>query len=635
MAKPDGRGVSGPAALLRIVLCLAALAAGMATGLPAAAQLPSTEVDGHTVLLRSRFCSERMEVAVIMPDGTRIDRNSGAQDPLYPEIVDWVESDALCARGVRYVTIRFETASGQRLGTETLDRYQNWLPSATVQRNREAYQAYLQEGRRIRAAEPAITPDTPNPLADRGFYASRLFYEGDSFKAYLVKAREGYGWQIVFVHEIGETDPIVDYAFVDEDTNRSTYTYSDAQLDEYQAVMDSINLTDIGDSAIQHYVAGFHHPGDNPREVRSARGSETALITTSFRVTNLDRPVIDRERTQEYYLGVVNDNYINSVADARRVIRPYRDRSQTQAAETGPDIFEREATRRAETIAAGHVYKAPTYWSGQDETNIQRIFDGGWTALHVHSPLLRHAIVAYFRTRTLACPASFGSDAALFVSGTTTTTFNGYGQMLSQSTQTTHQTLVTPRFTPVFAYYMRAEPASPSLARVLSDMQDYSTGQPGNFYANILADVELARQVHRRIESMFAEEGCNSATLAQLEENLYRRVIAEPPVQDTGTRIPGAAAASDPAPVASAAANVEEACLAHSEYNPEYRDYCRCYDATLRRRLSSAEYQSVRTDYRAFAVRMSRAWEAVTYEDIDVPEADIAHLRAVSQCANE
>ncbi|WP_321491263.1 hypothetical protein [uncultured Hyphomonas sp.] len=141
---------------------------------------------------------------------------------------------------------------------------------------------------------PLFPANGANPLADRGFYASRLVAQDGELSLYQAFTSEhdyrknGMGVRLVLVHDISPSEGI---AIQVKDAFSGRYTLGNGLTERINAliVQSGDKFVFSNGASMMHYVSCFHAPPpypDNPPDV------ETAIMSAGYDVTppTMDRP---------------------------------------------------------------------------------------------------------------------------------------------------------------------------------------------------------------------------------------------------------------------------------------------------------------------------------------------------------
>lgn len=179
----------------------------------------------------------------------------------------------------------FSFAPGPRQGFANVLRGNGWhlnLIAADMMRT-------WQDRRDRYNQTPTFPADGPNPLADRGFYASRLVATDREFSLYQAFARRGdytrngMGVSLVLIHDIGPADHIATL-MADERTGQLQYAGDlVARINTLLLAADSPFLPESA-GVIDHYVSCFHAP-ERPGGPPYDGAPEQPILRSIFNLT--------------------------------------------------------------------------------------------------------------------------------------------------------------------------------------------------------------------------------------------------------------------------------------------------------------------------------------------------------------
>lgn len=267
------------------------------------------------------------------------------------------------------------------------------------------------------------------------------------------------------------------------------------------------------------------------------------------------------------------------------------------SAESGPASRYQQSERAARVSAlnAGYVYKNSAFWLAFPGTWVQWIVEGRKTELR--SEVHRVAVLSYLRQRSIRCRANFGPNDGKFTTTRTRTVFNGFGIKLWE-TKTVDELLVERRFVPVYAYYTDAENGQQLFSATLRSM-----GTPGGLLQYVEQRHDFMMSIFDDIGRLYDLEGCQSPTVAQLAENLFRTAVNEPTVQQARVRIPRASTVTDPVYVVGAATTLMQSCAEYAIGTNSYDEqvsFCHCVIPKLEPVLTRFERDKYIKDFGMF-----------------------------------
>ena len=481
-----------------------------------------------------------------------------------------------------------------------------------------------------------------NPLAARGFFASKLQHSNDRYKVYtgLQAGRSGeWGW-VVIVHNVDdEKTSFLDTEAKTVKTKRggtnpgwrenSWIFPTTRQLAELQSILDKMNVpfnrtrgkSHNRNLGVLHYVQGYSHPETNRFDFTRVEQFEPPLFNQTLSLQLRDRPII----TPTEKLKIRNvDTKIDSryrgaflsVAEIKQRYTPPAPKVvSAESAVISPTqrfIKEREEERQR-AIQGKYVFKNEIFWAQYHGSVVRDVFDGNNPSLLTRrSPMVSFVLTQYLRglsdsdkcRKTIINPI----DAVI---KTVETGPNG-------TTQLPDQKIVIPaRFSNVMEEYIND--SSPLTGYILrSVFQDrlnsgaknrFDFGQQKDLLDNIL-------NTTHDVDLLFNTQQCGNSFHRQFEENLYRMTHGAGTVQQSGFEIAGASEASEPVyDGTESTGSVYASCLGSRDFNRAASriKYCRCEERVISRTLPKDEIEIIEKRYYRFAQILGEVSTAIRH----------------------
>lgn len=296
---------------------------------------------------------------------------------------------------------------------------------------------------------------------------------------------------------------------------------------------------------VEYFV--LDQPLERIRGSGSVKGSNTPICTVRIRgeKTDLGGTRLPMSGPQAV------ENCYPSLAVARRAETPNEQEASALATKRAHDEIHRltavldqrriglqesaaEARRKEQAKRHGYLSFTSDYWSGLGEgaKPLRDVFEGGLNASGVDDKELQWVFFAYVRQRSSACPDLARRDGIKFSEIQTKTTFGRY--FGSQTTVVDHtDTWVEPRFAALFRHYAdpetnqwgRATPLERALGAL--DLLKEATTARERFISRVTSARELLDGARRLID----ENGCGSAAMHQLADNIERNALGRPSLQ--------------------------------------------------------------------------------------------------------
>lgn len=263
---------------------------------------------------------------------------------------------------------------------------------------------------------------------------------------------------------------------------------------------------------------------------------------------------------------------------------------------------------REHALQNGYVYKNENYWAAFNDDGLRRITSGTDDGFKVDSPLVRLLIDTYVRLLENKCPALIGDDPGIFNHYKTTTTFNGYGNVMSKNTTKEGRIIVKRRFVPIYAYYYKVNDDGITIPEVLKKTYEtaVTANTPGGLnmmYKELASRMKFIKDTRTDVNILLEKENCSGPLIAQFEENIYRLATNQDIIQKSNVSfsLPGAKEATDEVYLPGKATSIFTACYAERDFAGYREDeYCKCQDKYFNARLPKDIIELAKSDYSEF-----------------------------------
>ena len=266
-------------------------------------------------------------------------------------------------------------------------------------------------------------------------------------------------------------------------------------------------------------------------------------------------------------------------------------------------------------MAAGHVYRSPSFWFDfYYPDTIRNVFEGG--RLPPDAPALRQMVAGFVIAVNDHCGSRMPPDAVRFTETEVTRIMNGFGIQVGGGTRTRNF-----RVHKELAAYFRAmvdkPPSASEITGLMGSVDDLVSGRIGREDASVRV-AGNSFDAQRLVRSA----DCQSATTLQFFASLVANANATATPLESGIPIPGAMAETGLPPDPDRPAGLFDACMRMGGYNQISRAYCKCTDQAMVGVLSDAEMSEAIGDFE----RVAAAW----FHDGDRAETNAG--RTFQQC---
>ncbi len=246
---------------------------------PNPAQLPP--VDGYSIRPlpdAGSECAQTMRFNLAGP-APMTDDNSRYVDA----VVALAESAASACPQLASLVLQLPPGSGSRMSFFTVRSDRGWLPPAIYAQRRDANQKEYQQEHAWLNSRALPGPDTPNPLASMGYFASHELGRGIDFtlfEAWDEQRRFRQPGQLVVMHDARPADAaVVPLRF---DARQQRYQVGQVFVDEFNDVVAESGRRLLNVQQSRHYVAGVQQPRGRIVNASHAPTLELPLFVVSY-----------------------------------------------------------------------------------------------------------------------------------------------------------------------------------------------------------------------------------------------------------------------------------------------------------------------------------------------------------------
>lgn len=476
-------------------------------------------------------------------------------------------------------------------------------------------------------------------LAIRGLDAGSVIYQNDTTTYYFTRTERGSPI-IVAIHDVDFDQPVIERVFVENTDEASkgvwqVFVYGRRDLDLFNTHLlphvrqQSPNSERIG---ILHYNARvllegtFHNStieqpvvstGYRPPKQRLGEPEGEWLYSYTNRVGGREVERYDA-RTDTHLNVTLNDALQSRAIRADNLLDVHQgvqsaERQQRQDAEQAQ---QRLLAAAAADRQAGIVYKSENFWNEFNNFEPARAaFEGSFAGLR-ESPAFKSYFIDFVGTYSLQC-ASFlpaGSVERTYLSRKTT--YDQYGVVHSRGPWSEFVIRIDPDYQVKYDQFTREVSAynavntGVTLLEMTIKMAEAFNKPARDFSENMQGVAATALSDFTLLEMLrfFAKaNGCSSATLYQMKENIYRAAHGKPSLQAANVVVENAAAESDSIEEMVSARSFHDACLEYHDRDGYKTSWCRCLDTEARKVMTGEELKHFSDNFASYYIDVDRA----------------------------
>ncbi|MEM6693984.1 MAG: hypothetical protein AAF626_04905 [Pseudomonadota bacterium] len=328
----------------------------------------------------------------------------------------------------------------------------------------------------------------------------------------------------------------------------------------------------------------------HPLPARDAESGVPAIATANYQIDPQGRAKLTFAAAPGTWSGETSTRETAAEIAAARLEAERREREERLAR-----FFVSEAARRERLMAAGHVYRAPEFWSDffYPDT-IRTVFEGG--RLSPDAPALRQLVGGFVVAINAECRAHIPNDAVSFSQTAVTRVVNGFGIEMSR-TSATSSYRVHRELAPFFRRMTEEPPTASETIGLLRTVDDLLSGRI-DLEGAIAPVAGHAIDAQRLVRSF----DCRSAAMQQFFSALAANANGTATPIEAGHTFPGSAAESDPALEVTRASSHFDACMRASGYSGTSLRRCACVGDDMSEIVDSTIRPRVLADFEPFAV---------------------------------
>lgn len=186
----------------------------------------------------------------------------------------------------------------------------------------------------------------------------------------------------------------------------------------------------------------------------------------------------------------------------------------------------------------GYVYQPVEQWPNTGVKQVRWIFNGNAQTIQSNSPAYRVIVESFIVNKSHYCRDSFSGSLTDFNWVETTRVFQGQANLISETQKHIGTITVEEKYVPIYRTLI-AQSRNPiaNFKIALDILQDPKSA--------LLLGVDLAK-MYWEVATFVKRNGCQSAAMQQMDENIFRLATGQPSVQEAKVSIRNAALETSP-----------------------------------------------------------------------------------------
>lgn len=411
-----------------------------------------------------------------------------------------------------------------------------------------------------------------------GLYGKRLARYGQSYVAFInreiapvVAASVPRATHLVVLHYVKGHDLV---------------SQSDASSDDADLHVTKSKFRKVDSDGSAFWVPGYN-PGKRLNEDKTWPNSSAIVLSDSAYA--FDGELITTFSQAQARLDPEKVRVVEEKQAKREKERQEKqaERYRAQKAKKRADISKTEQNTAEAALRNGHVYKNKYYWLKFDDSRVlESLFHGRFNSIDINRRF-RNYYLAFVGIYSQRCSQYMAEDRVRIAIMETTTRRDGFGNLVGENTSQVDTIHVERRFYATYAAYGEQAQMTPMEALNFA-IQTIETGGR-TLYADLSDTGDMSAFVNGT--------PCQSATMVQMKENLYRKAHGLRSLQDDKVAVPNASIESDDPRSIVSPQTLADGCYYRYAFSRDSREWCRCLGSRLSNRLSEAERRRYALDF--------------------------------------